>query len=214
MEEYKDKNWIGSTFESITSGFSKMLASIKKHGWKATLFTLVGISLLWSVVLNPIRIGDLVNESWQNMLKKEKQDKDIMIERRYQANEIVGDIMSRLLLRFGCNRVLLLEKHNSIQSLGNVDFLYVSCTLEMLDNDPEIDYISEDLQRQMVVNLLGNDVLGLLKHSKYLYFDDLQNYRRSQCRLLNKLKEVEEKQCIIYPFCDSKHRPLLIHVVC
>lgn len=213
-EESQNKSWIGSVFESITTGYNNMLSSIKKHGWKAALFTLVGISLLWSVVLNPIRIGDMINDAWQNKINIEKVEKDIMIERRYEANEIVGDIMSKLLIKFSCNRVILLEKHNSIQSLGNVDFLYLSCSLEMLDDNPNIDYISEDLQRQVVVNLLGNDVIGRLKHTKYLFYDDLQKYKRTQCRLLNKLKEIGEKQVIIYPFCDSKHRPLLILVVC
>ena len=213
-DEIQNKSWIGNVFESITNGYAKIITEVKKHGMMVALFTVVVLALLWSIILNPIKIGDMIEEHWHLKMQSEKNEKNIMIERRYEANEIVGDIMSKLLYRFNCNRVMLLEKHNSVNSLGNVDFLYLSCTLEMLDNNkPELDYISEDLHRQMVVNLLGNDVIGLLKHSKYLYYENLPQYKRSQCRLLNKLKEEGEKQAIIYPFCDSKHRPLLILVI-
>ena len=214
-ETNHDKNWIGSVFESITNGFNRMLEGVRKHGVMFSLFTMIIVISLWSLIINPIHLIEMIEHQFYKYVESEKDNKELLIERRYEANEIVGDIMSKLLFKFKCNRVLLLEKHNSVQSLGIVDFLYLSCTLEMLDNNnPEIDYISEDLQRQIVINLLGNDVIGLLKHSKYLVYDNLPQYKKSQCRLLNKLKEAGEKQVIIYPFCDSKHRPLMILVIC
>lgn len=210
-----EKTWIGGVFEAIVSGFTKALGEIKKHGLMVSLFTLIILVLLWSLIINPIHFNEMIEHQFYKYIENEKDTKEMMIERRIEANDIVGDIMSKLLFKFKCNRVLLLEKHNSVQSLGNVDFLYLSCTLEMLDNNnPQIDYVSEDLQRQMVMNLLGNDVIGLLKHSKYLVYDDLPNYKKSQCRLLNKLKAEGEKEAIIYPFCDKKHRPLMILVIC
>ena len=211
----KNNSWISKVLDAISGAFTKTIGAVKKHGVSTALWSLLIISFLWSVILNPIKIGDIVDNQLKLHSENEKIEKDLMIERRYEANEVIGDIMSKLVARFNCNRVLLLEKHNSIQSLGNVDFLYLSCSLEMLDHtNQDLDYISEELQRQMVVNLLGNDVIGLLKHSKYLFYDNLQDYRRTQCRLLNKLKNEGEKQCIIYPFSDSKHRPLLILVIC
>lgn len=216
MEEIKrDKSWLGNLLESIVSAFNKLLEGVKKHGVMLSLFSVIIILILYSFILNPVHIGDMIEAHWNKKLQEDKFAKKEMIERRYEANEKVADIMTQILYEYNCNRVILLEKHNSVASLGNVDFLYLSCTLEMLDNhNSELDYISEDLQRQMTVNLLGSDVIGLLKHSKYLYYDNLQSYKRSQCRLLNKLKSEGEKQCIIYPFRDSKNRPLLIMVIC
>lgn len=211
----KGKTWISGVFEAIVNGFTRALEGVKKHGVMLSLFTVVILILLWSLIINPIHLNEMIEHQFYKYAQDEKNNKELMIERRVEANDIVGDIMSKLLFKYHCNRVLLLEKHNSVQSLGNVDFLYLSCTLEMIDtNKEDIDYLSEDLQRQMTVNLLGSDVTGLLKHSKYLFYDNLQSYNKSQCRLLNKLKAAGEKECIIYPFCDSKHRPLLILVIC
>ena len=214
-EETNKKGWIGNLLETIVNSFNKLLIGIKKQGFKITLFGAFILLMLYSFIISPVHIGEMIEHKFYQLSKNELETKQEMIERRVEANEIVGDIMSKLLFKFNCNRVLLLEKHNSVASLGNVDFLYLSCTLEMIDfKNPDVDYISQDLQRQMTVNLLGNDVIGLLKHSKYLYFDDLENYKKSQCRLLNKLKEEGEKQAIIYPFFGKNHRPLLILVIC
>lgn len=216
MEE--NKGFFNNILDSVVNAWDKSIKIVKKHGILYSIFIMIILIAFWTLVINPIRINDIVekrlNIYWEESKKEQTEQKQELIERRYQANEIVGDIMSKLLFKYKANRVLLLEKHNSVNSLGNVDFLYLSCTLEMLDNNnPDIDYISEDLQRQMTVNLLGNDVIGLLKHSKYLYYQNLQNYKKSQCRLLNKLKAEGEKEVIIYPFCDKNHRPLIILVI-
>ena len=219
MEQDKNNNgnktWIAEVLGAIVDGFNKMLSGVRKHGVMLSFFTVIILLILWSLIINPIHLNEMIEHQFYKYVETEKDNKELFIERRYEANEIVGDIMSRLLEKYNCNRVLLLEKHNSVANLGNVDFLYLSCTLEMIDiQNEKTDYISEDLQRQMVVNLLGSDVLGLLKHSKYLFYKNLQTYNKSQCRLLNKLKAEGENECIIYPFCDSKHRPMLILVIC
>lgn len=217
--EGEDRGMFNNIIDSVVSGYEKLIQTIKKHGILYSIFVMVLFIILWTLIINPIRLNTIIEErlkhQWEQSQQEQVEQKQELIERRYQANELVGDIMTKILYKFKANRVLLLEKHNSVQSLGNVDFLYLSCTLEMLDlNNPETDYLSQDLQRQMTVNLLGNDVIGLLRHSKYLWYDDLQNYQKSQCRLLNKLKKDGEKQALLIPFCDVKHRPLLIMVVC
>lgn len=214
MENEKN-NYISTVLQSIVSTFNKLLASIKKHGLVISLFACIIFVSLYSFIISPVHIGSMIEESWKHHLQQEQVIKDVLIERRYEANEIIGDIMTKLVEKYDCNRVLLLEKHNSVKSLGNVDFLYLSCSFEFLDyNNENLYNISEDLQRQMTVNLIGNDILERLKHTKYLYYDDVQTLKRTNCRLLSKLKQIGEKQCIIYPFNDNKHRPLLILVIC
>lgn len=214
-----NKGFFNNVIDSIVNGYEKFIKIIKKHGLGYSILIMILFIIFWTLIINPIRFNNIIEDrlkSHTEQVNQEETEKvEELIERRYKANEICGDIMSKLLFKFNANRVLLLEKHNSVKSLGNVDFLYLSCSLEMLDtHNPDTDYISEDLQRQMTVNLLGNDVIGLLKHSKYLYYNNLQDYKRNQCRLLNKLKEAGEKEALIYPFCDKNHRPILILVVC
>lgn len=218
MEE-ENKGLFNNIIDSVVNAWEKSVKLVKKHGIMYSIFIMLIFVFFWTLIVNPIRINNILEErlkmQWQQSQQEQVEQKQELIDRRYQANEAVADIMTKLLYKFKCNRVMLLEKHNSVQSLGNVDFLYLSCSLEMIDlNNPTTDYISEDLQRQMTVNLLGNDVIGLLKHSKYLFYDDLQNYNKSQCRLLNKLKKQGEQQALIIPFTDKNHRPLLIMVIC
>lgn len=219
MSEQNDKGFFNNIIDSIVSGYEKLIKIFKKHGILYSIFLMVIFICLWTLIINPIRIDRIVEKRLEKQQteqnEKVKEEKEILIERRYKANEICGDIMAKLLYKYHANRVLLLEKSNGTKSLGNVDFLYLSATLEFIDpQNPNTDYISQDLQRRFTVNLMGPDMIALLKHSKYLYYPNLQEYDKNNCQLFLKLKKEGEKECLIYPFSDSKHRPLLILVVC
>lgn len=215
----ENKSWISQVFESITNGFTNVLASIKQHGWKAALYTFIIIGLLWSIVINPIRIGDMVQDQWQKHLETEKvvndEKTEESISRREKANFFVSELMLNIIDRYeNVNRVLLLEKHNGSSSLKGVDFLYSSCTYELVNNnitDPLFLY--EDLQKQTNLNLLGSNLIQTLKHKEYVYFDDLEKQKNNQCRLLRKLYNGGDKQCIIFSFKDNKHRPIILLVI-
>lgn len=141
--------------------------------------------------------------------------REISIEKRYKADEIIGDIMVKLIDKYdNIQRVLLLEKHNSLQSISGVDFLYLSCSMEMLTpNSTHLNYLSEDLQKQIVVNLMGNDMINTLKHRDYLYYPDVASCKHPQHRLIHKLRDAGDKECVIIPFKDANHRPLLLFVI-
>lgn len=214
-----NKSWISSVFDSITNGYNNVIASVKKHGWRTAIFTLVSISLLWSVVLNPIRIGDMVNDKWQSHLQNEKVIVDKQTEdnitRRENANYFVSELMINIIDRYdNVNRVILLEKHNGSSNLKGVDFLYSSATYELVnDNISEPQFLFEDLQRQTNLNLLGVNLIQTLKHKDYIFIDDLVKQSNNRCRLLRKLCHVGDKQTIIFSFKDNKHRPIIMLVV-
>lgn len=218
-DENQNKSWIGSVFESITAGFNNTLSSIKKHGWKAALFTLVGISLLWSVVLNPIRIGDIVNDTWQIKMQNERiieQNKtEESIIRRENANYFVSDLMINIMNQYkNVNRVILLEKHNGSSNIKGIDFLYSSATYELVNEDTENpQYLYDDLQKQTNINLLGVNFIQTLKHKDYLYFNDLKKQGSNNIRLLRKLRGVGDNETIIYSFKDSKHTPIILLII-
>ena len=47
-------SWITGVFEGITNGFTKVLASVKKHGMLVSLFTVVILILLWSLIIRTL----------------------------------------------------------------------------------------------------------------------------------------------------------------
>lgn len=225
MEELNDnlnnttdgKGWFANVLSSLTSAFGKFINIFKKHGFFYSILLMVIFIVFWCFIIYPININNIIEKQLEQHQQKQQKEVKELIERRYNADEIVGDIMAKLLDKFNVKRVLLLEKHNSIQSLGKVDFLYLSCSLEMVNpnytDSIGIKYISEDLQRQVVLNLLGNDMLGLLKHRDYIYYNNVKNCNHPQHRLIHKLRDADDKEALIIPFKDNNNRPLLILVI-
>lgn len=214
-----DKELFGNIINAFVEAYNKFVKTFKKNGFFLCALAMFLFILLWTLVINPINVNEIIQKSLDNQFQRQMQQqtelKEELIERRYQANDRIGNIMSRILYRYDCNRVMLLEKHNSLQSLGNVDFLYLSASIELINTDNDsVKYMTEDLQRQVVYSLLGDEINKLLHHNKYLYYHDLQQHNRTECRLIRKLIEQNENEVILYPFNNSKNRPLLILVIC
>lgn len=214
-----DKSLYPNILKVLADAFNTFVKTFKKNGLATSAVIMILFIILWTFIINPIRIGDIIERKLEMQYEmQQKQQTEItqeLIERRYEANDVIGGIMSKILSKYNCSRVLLLEKHNSMQSLGKVDFLYLSASIELINPDDEnIKYMTEDLQRQVVYSLLGADINTLLRHNEYLYLDSLNTHKRNGCRLINKLVEQGENEVILYPFLDKKKRPLLIMVIC
>lgn len=211
----ENKSWISQVFESITNGFNNVLASIKKHGWKTALYTFIIVGLLWSIILNPIRVGDMVQDQWQKHLETEKvlieEHTEESIIRREKANYFVSELMLNVLDKYDdVNRIILMEMHNGSSNLKGVDFIYSSSTYELINNDIEDpQYLFEDLQKQTNLNLFGINLLQTLKHRDYVFIDNVEKEKSNQCRLLRKLSRVGDTQCVIFSFKDHNHRPII-----
>lgn len=211
--------FVKNILNAITNGLTKLIGAVKKFG---LIYSLVAMLLFvgsYTLIVNPIRVDQIVEKRIELVMEKENNKavevREISIEKRYKADEIVGDIMVKLIDKYdNIQRVLLLEKHNSLQSISGVDFLYLSCSMEMLTpNSTHLNYLSEDLQKQIVVNLMGNDMINTLKHRDYLYYPDVAGCKHPQHRLIHKLRDAGDKECVIIPFKDANHRPLLLFVI-
>ena len=213
-----EKNVYSQILDALTNAYNKFVETFRKHGILICTIIMCLFIIFWTLIINPINVNDIIQKRLQMQYelqqKEQTEYKQQLIDRRYKANDVIGEKMTKILRKYKCSRVMLLEKHNSMQSLGNVDFLYLSASIELIDPmNEEIHYISDDLQRQVVFNLLGADINALLTHNHYLYYDDLQGYKRNECKLLNRLIDEGEKQLILYPFRNDKNRTLLIMVI-
>ena len=212
-------NIIKSVLGAISTGLTKLIGAVKKYGIISSVVAMALFVGSYTLVINPIRVDQIVEKRIEYVMEKENNKavevREISIEKRYKADEIVGDIMVKLIDKYeNIQRVLLLEKHNSLQSISGVDFLYLSCSMEMLTpNSIHLNYLSEDLQKQIVVNLMGNDMINTLKHRDYLYYPDVASCKHPQHRLIHKLRDAGDKECVIIPFKDANHRPLLLFVI-
>lgn len=156
---------------TITTAFSKFVGVIKKNGVAVTTYGVLLLIVLYSVVVNPINIEKILNEREIDDKKQHVES----VEKRLMADQLVPPILENIRLRFGLDRVCLLEMHNSTQNINHVSFLYMSLTYEQYDfaND-SIMSVADSYQSQRTSEYY--DVFETMDKQGYVYIEDLENY--------------------------------------
>lgn len=214
----ENNKWYSNILNQICKALNSFIAIFKKHGTIYTILIMVLFIIFYSAIINPIRVGDIIQSKLTTEIQKVKDEEQtkqqLSMERRLEANNIISDIMQKLVDKFpNIHRVMMLEAHNSLQSLQGVDFLYYSCSYEALTpNSREFIYLSDDLQRQMRVNLIGNNMINTLKHRSYIYYPEIKKCRHTDHRLIHKLAQYDD-ECIIIPFLNEKDDPVILLVI-
>ena len=212
----KDKlNWYQYVFDGISSVTSKFIGAFKKNGFILSFGSMMVFILVYTLVINPIRLDKIVEKRFVSEREKVIEANEIAMQRRLEADEIIGDIMVRIVDKFeSVHRVMMLEAHNSLQSLSGVDFLYYSCTSEMLTpNSRHFNYLSDDIQRSMRANLIGNNMIQTLKHRSYIHYPNVKNCKHPDHRLLHKIANAGDDEVILIPFLNDKQDPVILLVL-
>lgn len=120
---------------------------IEKTGYIRTIFTslmALFFSLIGYVVINPSIIFDQL-QHYQEQIHDKK------VNKRFEINPQIDNILSKIALDCDADRVWLIEYHNSIESLGGISFLYGKMT--------------NQVARDSIVNSIGEfDELNLSAH--------------------------------------------------
>ena len=89
----------------------------------------------------------------------------------------------------------------------------MSATMEMLTaNSLHLEYISENLQRQIRHSLLGQ-MLNTLKYKPYLYYPDIASCNHPDHKILWKLKQTGDKECLLIPYLDKEENVQIVMVI-
>ena len=210
---------ITTLLTSLSTAFNKFVLTFKKNGLLYTTIILLLFILTFTLIINPIRIDSIVEEQIEkhydktkNEEQKQKSENDV---KRIKADEIITPLLEDIQSKFQLDRVLLFESHNNTENISHCPFLFYSATYEVIDcDDYEIDYISDSFQRQYTSNFLCNEVMTMLKHKDYIYYDNLQDYNRNKSRLLIKLKRFDVKNAMIIPIRSNEGQVIMLIVVC
>lgn len=199
---------------AIVDAFDRFVQTFKKHGMVAVTFILVLFLCFYSFILHPLNVNEIVMKALQKNEQMISEQKEKSYEQRLAADNLLQYIMENIVERDSVSRVMLFELHNSTQNISGVDFLYMSCTYELLTpEDGEIEYINDSFQRQYLSNFMGHSVMSQLRHRDYISYDNLDNYHRNNYRFIAKLKQYGAKSAMIIPFCIEHGQPLLLLVV-
>lgn len=180
---------------TITTAFSKFVGVIKKNGVAVTTYGVLLLIVLYSVIVNPINIEKILNEREIDDKKQHVES----VEKRLMADQLVPPILENIRLRFGLDRVCLLEMHNSTQNINHVSFLYMSLTYEQYDfaND-SIMSVADSYQSQRTSEYY--DVFETMYKQGYVYIEDLENYDgRLGMKLCKKMLANGAKSVFIVP---------------
>lgn len=128
----------------LIDGFNKLVTTVKRNGALTSLWTVVIFISLYTLVINPINVNEIIMQT--------NKQKDIehseSVDKRLLADEVMGDILDKLRIKYDIDRVSLLEMHNSTSNINEVSFLFFSLTYESVDafND-SIPLISDQYQQ-------------------------------------------------------------------
>ena len=204
--------------QHIGNAYNKMCAAMSKHGILIGIIVALVIVLVYSALIHPININSIVEKAFekekQEILSETEKAVNLAVEKRINADNVIGNMMVHLTEKFEpIQRVLLLEGHNGTKTFGNADLIFMTCTMEMLtDNSRNMSYVADDLQRQIKYNLLGQ-FTNTLKYKKYFYQPDISMCSHNEHRLFQKLKASGDKEVILYPFLDSNDIIQLLLVI-
>lgn len=210
---------ITTLLTSLSTAFNKFVLTFRRNGLLYTTIILLLFILTFTLIINPIRIDSIIEEQIEkhydmtkNEEQKQKSEKDV---KRIKADEIITPLLEDIQSKFQLDRVILFESHNNTENISHCPFLFYSATYEVIDcDDYSIDYISDSFQRQYTSNFLCNEVMTMLKHKDYIYYDNLQNYNRNKSRLLIKLKRFGVKNAMIIPIRSKEGQVIMLIVVC
>ena len=210
---------ITTLLTSLSTAFNKFVLTFRRNGLLYTTIILLLFILTFTLIINPIRIDNIVEEQIEKHYdktkdeeQKQKSENDV---KRIKADEIITPLLEDIQSKFKLERVILFESHNNTENISHCPFLFYSATYEVIDcDDYSIDYISDSFQRQYTSNFLCNEVMTMLKHKDYIYFDNLQDYNRNKSRLLIKLKRFDVKNAMLIPIIGKEGQVIMIIVVC
>lgn len=228
MNENRDNNiggaggpdWTPETksqfIDAIVKGFDGFVKTFRKNGLLFCFLILLLFMLLYSFVLSPIRIGEIVEKLMDAQRKEKVEDIERHVQQRMEADRLMLNIMNSITEDYDVDRCMVFEAHNSTNNLSQVPFLYLTCSSEILAGDTtngeDIDYISDSFSHQMISNFIGSITWNRLKHEKYLSFNHLENYKRNTYRFINKMRDFGAHSLMIIPFVSS-NVPLVLLVV-
>lgn len=207
-------NWYQYIFDGISNVASKFIGAFKKNGFILSFGAMMVFIVVYTLVVNPIRLDKIVEKRFLTEFDKAKQEEVNSVNKRIEADKILGNIMTKLTEKFPeIQRILLLESHNSVKTLSGTDILYMSCTMEMLTpSSLHLDYISENLQRQIRHSLLGQ-MLNTLKYKPYLYYSNIASCNHPDHKILWKLKQTGDKEALLFPYLDNENNVQIVLVI-
>lgn len=168
---------------TLASAFSKFVGVVKRNGVAVSTYCTLLIIIIYSVIINPINLEHVI----ETLQKNDRQEHFASIDKRLLADQMIPPILENIRLRYGIDRVCLMEMHNSTENINKVSFLYMSLVYEQYDfTNDSIMPISDYYQKQRTSEYY--DIFNEMDKNGYLYIENIKEYKGTVgARLCKKL---------------------------
>ena len=184
---------------AITTAFSKFVGVVKRNGVAISTYCTLLLIIIYSIIINPINLEHIIETLQKNNIQEHSKS----IDKRLLADQLVPPILENIRLKYGLDRVCLMEMHNSTESINRVSFLYMSLVYEQYDfTNDSIMPISDYYQKQRTSEYY--DILNEIDKKGYLYIEDIKNYKGiTGARLCKKLLHNGSNSIFIVPLTKN-----------
>lgn len=185
--------------ESITAAFSKFVGAVKRNGVLISTYCCLLLIFLYSVIINPINIENVL----KNIQKNNDAAHTASVDKRLLADQLIPPIIENMRMKFGVDRVCILELHNSTENINKVSFLYMSVVYEDFDfSNDSIDFIGDSYQKQRTSEYYT--IFNELDKNGYIYLSNLDKYEgQSNAKLIRKVRKNGVKSMFLVPLLNK-----------
>lgn len=184
---------------TLASAFSKFVGVVKRNGVAVSTYCTLLIIIIYSVIINPLNLEHIIDKLHKNDI----QEHSASIDKRLLADQLIPPILENIRLKYGLDRVCLMEMHNSTENINKVSFLYMSLVYEQYDfmND-SIMPIADYYQKQRTSEYY--DIFNEMDKRGYLYIEDAKNYNGTLgARLCKKIVHNGSNSIMVIPLTKN-----------
>lgn len=152
---------------ALSNAFAKVVSAVKRNGALISAWAVLLFIILYTFVINPININELIKEKHDQMEAQHNEN----VDKRLLADQLIPTILENIRIKYNLDRVSLLEMHNSTQNINGVSFLYLSLIYEEVADS--VDYITDSYQYQRTGNFY--ELFTEMKRDGYVIMNDMEH---------------------------------------
>lgn len=158
---------ISEIINVLSNAFAKVVDAVKRNGSLVSTWSVLLFIMLYTFVINPININELIKERHIQMEEQHNEN----VDKRLLADQMIPTILENIRIKYNLDRVSLLEMHNSTQNINGVSFLYLSLIYEEVADS--VDYITDAYQYQRTGNY--SDMFLQMKKNGCVIINDMEH---------------------------------------
>lgn len=184
---------------ALSNAFAKVVSAVKRNGVLISTWAVLLFILLYTFIINPININELIKEKNSQMEAQHNEN----VDKRLLADQVIPTILENIRIKYNLERVSLLEMHNSTQNMNGVSFLYLSMIYEEVADS--VDYITDAYQYQRTGNFY--ELFTEMKKDGYVILNNMDKEKdHKYARIMKRMVKNGTRSAMFIPIFNQNMR--------